>query len=63
MRPRQPAQLQHRVVFFARADQMRQGKLLARQIELQGMGERDFEGIVFSACAAFEQEFALLADD
>ncbi len=57
------APLEHGVVVLPRADQMRQGKLLAGQIELQGVGEGDFEGIVFAAGAALEEEFSLFADD
>src|SRR5665213_201888 len=55
--------LEHRVVGFARADQMRQRELLARQIKLNGMAEGDFVRIILPACPPFEEELALLADD
>jgi hypothetical protein len=57
------APLEHRVVLFARPDQMRQRKLLARQVKLDRMTEGDLERIILPPRASLEQEFSLLADD
>ena len=57
------APLEHRVVVFLGADQVRQRELLAGQVKLQGVAEGDLERVVLAAGAALEQELALLADD
>ncbi len=57
------APLEHRIVVLLGADKMWQGKLLARQVKLQRVGEGDLVRIVFAAGAALEKELALLADN
>src|SRR5271170_6958062 len=51
--------LEHGIVFPARADQMRQGKLFFRQVKLQRVAEGNLKRIVLSAGAAFKKIFAL----
>ncbi len=57
------APLQHRIVFFARADEVREGELFAGQMKLEGMSEGHLERVVLAPRAAFEQKLSLLADD
>ena len=57
------APLEHRVVFLARPDQVRQRELLLGQVKLKRVAERDLERVVLPPRAALEEELALLADD
>jgi len=55
---------QHRVVLATGADQVRQGKVLPRQVKLELMGEGDPADVLLAAGAALEEEPpALGADD
>src|SRR5688500_4755942 len=57
------APLEHRVVLAARADQVREGELLAGEVKLDRVAEGDLEGVVLAAGAALHEELALLGDD
>ncbi len=55
--------LEHGVVVFAGADEMGERELFFGEEELEGVGECDFEGVVFSLGAAFEEELAFLGGE
>ena len=55
--------LEHGVVFLARADEVGEGELLGGEVELEGVGEGDFEGVVLAAGAAFEEVLAFFCGD
>ena len=55
--------LDHGVVVFAGADEVGEGELLGGEEVLEGVGEGDFEGVVFAFGAAFEEEVAALGGD
>jgi hypothetical protein len=55
--------LDHGVVVFAGADEVGEGEVFGGEEVLEGVGEGDFEGVVFALGAAFEEELAALAGD